>query len=365
VSANDAFQGAGHLRDDLGRIGKRLGGFLFALSLDDSGPFFADGFGLARNGPLHLFGNVEILDLDGIHHHTPLLAGPRQKVEQTRIDRGAILQDLVEIALTDGIAQARFGGLHHRALPIDDRGDDLHRIDSPEPQHGIDPHRHAVPRHGLLRVQREGDGPQINLDDPLDERDQPIKAWSFRDLDPAEPEQDTALIFLIDPEGFERKDQTSGQQEQSQTGKCCKHHRILSSVRQPAFTGHRKRSPSRSCQAFLQCDMKVFRALPWIFLASASLEQASDFAVRGACPLPATGAGFAGAPDLADDAATLGAGFAGAGLVCAAAFIRLKSEGLVGAGDGACAMTEVDTKAAATASNVSVVLMGFFLERLS
>ncbi len=50
--------------------------------------------------------------------------------------------------------------------------------------------------------------------------------------------------------------------------------------------GPRKReaTPTCACQAFLQWDIKLFRSLPCTFLASACLEQASDFSVRGAWP---------------------------------------------------------------------------------
>jgi hypothetical protein len=87
----------------------------------------------------------------------------------------------------------------------------------------------------------------------------------------------------------------------------------------------------------LQWDIKFLRAVPWMFLASACLEQSSDLAVRGAWPLLAV-IGLAGA---------FAAGFATDALGVEAAFMRLNIDGLlVVAGAGSCASAELEMQAA-------------------
>ncbi len=79
-----------------------------AFGLYDPRAFFTNGFGFSGNGTLHLLENVEILDFDGIEHHTPLLNGLAKDFEQARVDRSAVLENKIELALADGIAGATF-----------------------------------------------------------------------------------------------------------------------------------------------------------------------------------------------------------------------------------------------------------------
>ncbi len=53
----------------------------FAFRLDDTGALLAHGFGLARDCALHLLGDVDVLQLDGVDLHTPALGGGGEQVE--------------------------------------------------------------------------------------------------------------------------------------------------------------------------------------------------------------------------------------------------------------------------------------------
>ena len=198
------FERTGDFADDPRGIGEFHRGFLLALGLDDARALLADCFGLTRDGALHLRGNVEVLDLDRVEFDAPADAGRRQDVVEPLVDRGTVLEHLVEVALADRVAHRGLRRLDDRRLPIGDGGDDARRIERAEPQHGVDAHRDAVARDCLLRVERIGDGADVDLHDALDQRDQPEPARALGGLQPPEPEHDAAFIFLIDAERFER-----------------------------------------------------------------------------------------------------------------------------------------------------------------
>src|SRR5579863_1513406 len=216
-------QRAGHFADDARGLGQGARGIALAFGLDDAGAFLADRLGLARDRPLHLLGNVEVLDLDRVDRHAPLGAGRAQQFEQAGVDRGAVLQDLVEFALADGVAHAGLGGLDHRRLPVDHRGYDQLGLDRAVPQHGVDLHRHAVARHRFLRGQREGDRAQIDLDHAVDDRDQPEPARTLGLDQPPEAKDDAALVFLIDAKAFQRQHQQEDAKDRRYSAQCAQH----------------------------------------------------------------------------------------------------------------------------------------------
>ena len=164
--------------------------------------FSADRFRFPGDRALHLLGDVDILDLDRIDLDSPFDRGiPKQLLEPV-VDRGAVLEHEIEVALADRVAKRRFGSLNRRAAPILDRCHDLDRRVRTKPQDRVDPDRDAVASDRLLGFQLVGDDALIDPDDAVDERDQPIPARTLRLAEPAEAEQHAALIFLVDPEAL-------------------------------------------------------------------------------------------------------------------------------------------------------------------
>ena len=99
------------------------------------------GFGFAGDGALHLLGDIEVFHFDRVHRDTPAADGASEHFHQTRVDLGALLQHLIQVALANGIAQPGFGGLDHRVLPLLHGNDDLCGVTGTEPQHGVDLYR--------------------------------------------------------------------------------------------------------------------------------------------------------------------------------------------------------------------------------
>ena len=59
-------------------------------SLDDAGALFPDRLGLAGDGALHLFGDVQVFQLDRLDLDAPALDGGAQHLQQAGIDGQAI-----------------------------------------------------------------------------------------------------------------------------------------------------------------------------------------------------------------------------------------------------------------------------------
>jgi len=73
----------------------------------------------------------------------------------------------------------------------------LDRLDHPEVHHRVDPHRHVVASHALLRGHSHGDDLHVDLLQPVADRPDEGKArLEHMRLHPAEPVQDALLVLL-------------------------------------------------------------------------------------------------------------------------------------------------------------------------
>src|SRR5579859_5949 len=89
-----------------GSFGEFGGGFVFACGVNDLSAPLALRFGLARNGPLHLFRNIDLL-----HFHLSYLNTPRLRILvkdqlQLGVNLFAFGEDFVEFELADDAAQS-------------------------------------------------------------------------------------------------------------------------------------------------------------------------------------------------------------------------------------------------------------------
>ena len=72
-------------------------------------------------------------------------------------------------------------------------------VDDPEVRDGVHAHRHVVLRDHLLRRDVQRDRAQVDLDHPVDDRDQQEEARPLRlGEQAAEPEDDAALVLARD-----------------------------------------------------------------------------------------------------------------------------------------------------------------------
>src|SRR2546429_214155 len=83
------------------------------------------GLGLTRHGPFHAVGQLDVLELDEGHHHTPVLGGDVENLPDAYVDAIGLGQRLVEGVLADDLAQGGLGDLVDGSADALDRHDRL------------------------------------------------------------------------------------------------------------------------------------------------------------------------------------------------------------------------------------------------
>ena len=131
---------------------------------------------------------------------------------QDRVDLLALGEQLVEQVLAEHGAQRRLRDLRRRDHEVLDLHDRVLRLDDPEVGDRVHAHRDVVLGDDLLRRDVQRDRPQVDLDHPVDDRDQEEEARALRLAEqPAEPEDDPALVLAGD---LDRRDQEQDDQEE-------------------------------------------------------------------------------------------------------------------------------------------------------
>ena len=93
----------GHHR--VGGIAERGGGQGLSPRVDDLRALFPLGLGLAGHGPLHAVGQLDVLQLDQGHLHTPVGGGGVEDFADVQVDRVGLGQGLIQGVLADDLAQ--------------------------------------------------------------------------------------------------------------------------------------------------------------------------------------------------------------------------------------------------------------------
>ncbi len=199
--------------DDVGRVGELLRRLELALGVDDLGPPLALGLGLAGDRPLHLFGDLDVLDLDRGHLHAPGLGRLVDDLLQLLVEPLALGEQLVELGLAEHRAQRRLGDLRGGEEEVFDLDDRLARVDDAEVGDRVDAGGDVVAGDHLLRRDVERDRPQVDLDHPVDERDQQDQARALLGDQAAEAEDDAALVLAQDPHRGADRDQGEERQD--------------------------------------------------------------------------------------------------------------------------------------------------------
>ena len=109
-------------------------------------------------------------------------------------------EQLVEGVLAEHRAQRGLRDLRggdHEVLELHDR---RFRVDDPEVGDGVDTRRNVVLRDHFLGRDVECDRAQVDLDDPVDDRNQERDAWAFRFEEAPEAEDHAALVLTEDSE---------------------------------------------------------------------------------------------------------------------------------------------------------------------
>jgi hypothetical protein len=94
-----------------------------------------------------------------------------------------------------------------------DLGDRLVRVDDPEVGHRGDAHRDVVLRDHLLRRNGQRDRPQVDADHAVHDRDQEDEPGPLLGDQPAEAEDDAALVLAQDPDSGGERDRHEDDQQ--------------------------------------------------------------------------------------------------------------------------------------------------------
>ncbi len=195
-----------------------LGGLELALGRDDLRAPLALGLGLARHRALHVARDLDVLHLDDRDLDPPRRGCLVDDRLEDLVDLVALGEQLVEDVLPEHRPERRLRDLRRRdhvVLDLHDRG---LRLDDPEVGDGVDAHRDVVLRDHLLRRDVERHRPQVDLHHPVDERDEEEEARALRlGEQPAEPEDDAALVLARDLDGRRTAGRSAGRRSTART----------------------------------------------------------------------------------------------------------------------------------------------------
>src|SRR5215217_9342285 len=185
-----------------------LGGLVLALRRYDLGPPLALALGLAGHRPLHLRGDLDVLDLNHAHLYPPRLSLLVYYPLELLVYSFSVGQEVVEILLTEDASE---GGLAYLAGGQDVvlyLYDALVGVHHPEVDHRGYAGGDIVASDEVLGRNIQGDGPQFDLNHLVHQRDQDEEARSFGSpLHPTEPEDDPPLVLLDYLDGARQDEQ--------------------------------------------------------------------------------------------------------------------------------------------------------------
>src|SRR4051794_10104575 len=168
------------LLDHERRVFQPLRRLVLTLGVDDLRAPLALGLRLPRHGALHAARDLDVLHLDDRDLDPPRGGCLVDDLLQDGVDLVALRQQLVERVLTEHRAQGRLRDLRGRDHEVLDLHDRVLRLDDPEVRDRVHAHRDVVLRDHVLRRDVQGDRPQVDLDHPIDDRDEQEEAGALR-----------------------------------------------------------------------------------------------------------------------------------------------------------------------------------------
>ena len=126
------------------------------------------------------------------------------------------------------LLQGRLAHQRGRAAVVDHRDDGAARLDHAEVGDGVDLDGDVVAGDRLLGRDVQGDDAQIDLDHPLDLRDQQDQPGASRSDQPPQAEDDAALVLLDDldggaeePDGDDAEEDDRGDEPERRLDRAC------------------------------------------------------------------------------------------------------------------------------------------------
>ena len=154
---------------------------------------------LPRHRALHVAGDLDVLHLDDGDLDPPRRRRLVDDRLQDRVDLVALREQFVEHVLAEHRAQRRLRDLRGRGHVVLDLDDRRLRLHDPEVRDGVHTHGDVVLRDHLLRRDVQRHGTEVDLDHPVDDRDQQEEPGALRlRQQPAEPEHDRTLVLACD-----------------------------------------------------------------------------------------------------------------------------------------------------------------------
>ena len=140
-----------------------------------------------------------VLHLEALHLHTPRGGGAADILAQQVVDLVSLLQDFVEIMLSDGVAQTRQRQLIDRPGSVRDRNNRFGRVRYPIPQYRVELYGDAIARDGFLLLGGHGPGADVDHHRSIDsEGNDPKQPGPLQANITTQAKYNATLIFLRD-----------------------------------------------------------------------------------------------------------------------------------------------------------------------
>src|SRR5215510_3056791 len=191
------------LGEQLRGLEQRLRRLLLPLGMDHLRPTLALGLGLARDRADHRLVQVDVLDLDVRHLDAPGIGLRVEDALDVEVELLPLGEHLVELVLAEHRAQRGLRELVRRGEEIFDLDDRLLGVDHPEEHDRVHLDRHVVARDDVLARHVEDDDPQVDLDHLLDPAHDEHQPGPLDLPEPAEHEDDAALVLAQDAQARE------------------------------------------------------------------------------------------------------------------------------------------------------------------
>ena len=200
----------GGLAQHARRIAQLGGGLELTVRADHLRAPFALGLGLTGHCPLHQLGDLHVLDLDDGHLHTPRHRLLGDRAVEVLVEVRAVGQERVEVRAAHHGAQRGLGVLGGGDRVVLHLHDGAHGVCDLEHHHGVDAGGDVVTGDDLLGRDRQGDHAHVDPHGAVQIRQQEHQPGADRAAQPAQPEDDQALVLAHHAQRGDEHDEHEG-----------------------------------------------------------------------------------------------------------------------------------------------------------
>src|ERR1700733_118627 len=195
------FQSGRVSHHQLSGVSKFLRCLQFSVRFDDSGSLFTHCFRFHRHYALHFLGDLNILHFEQFDSYAPGAGVLKHISLKQGIYLVALLEDLVEIVLSNHVTETRQCHLLHGRAEALNSENSFWGVTDSKPEHRVYLHGHAIASDGFLLLDGVGNDAQIDTSFVFDpQRNQPEQPWSAQAVVAAQPKYDGTLVLPGNPE---------------------------------------------------------------------------------------------------------------------------------------------------------------------